>query len=34
MPDEPTGNANVPAIMVGEKGADPIRGQSLPPAEV
>jgi choline dehydrogenase len=34
MPTVPGGNTNLPAIMVGEKCADLIRGQSLPRAEL
>ena len=34
MPTVPGGNTNLPAIMVGEKAADLIKGKVLPAAEL
>lgn len=34
LPNDPSGNTNVPTLMVGEKGADLIRGRAMVPADV
>jgi choline dehydrogenase-like flavoprotein len=34
MPTVPGGNTMLPSIMIGEKAADLIRGQSLPAADL
>jgi choline dehydrogenase len=34
LPDDPSGNTNVPTLMVGEKAADLVRGRVLAPEEV
>ncbi len=34
MPEDPSGNTNVPTMMIGEKASDLLRGRKLPPEDV